>query len=148
VGIIFESSHIPLHKWLLAFHLIWASREGVSALRIQRELWGENPQTGKLLGSYRTAWFMVRRLRWAITQPPATEALKRHFRGTRQQRQRVAQPRNDVHAGPPEEQALRLLLKVRVTPEMPRPGAHRSKPTLTAVNQELGLAHQRKRTRK
>jgi hypothetical protein len=36
-----EDSHIPLHKWLLAFHLMCSSKNGVSALQIQRELWGK-----------------------------------------------------------------------------------------------------------
>src|SRR5215470_24135 len=33
---IFERSHIPLHKWLLATHLIAASKKGMSALQISR----------------------------------------------------------------------------------------------------------------
>jgi transposase-like protein len=53
-GTIFERSHIPLHKWLLATHLMAASRKGVSALQLQRMLG---------LGSYRSAWFMCHRIR-------------------------------------------------------------------------------------
>ena len=64
---IFEDSKIPLHKWLLAFHLMCSSKKGVSALQLQREL---------ELGSYRTAWFMSHRIRWAMTQPPMADALK------------------------------------------------------------------------
>jgi len=64
---IFEDSKIPLHKWLLAFHLMCSSKKGVSALQLQREL---------ELGSYRTAWFMCHRIRWAMTQTPMAEALK------------------------------------------------------------------------
>ena len=48
-GTIFERSHIPLHKWLLATHIMAASKKSVSALQLQRMLG---------LGSYRTAWFM------------------------------------------------------------------------------------------
>src|SRR6478752_5502970 len=30
VGTIFEDSHVPLNKWLLAIHLLWASKKGMS----------------------------------------------------------------------------------------------------------------------
>jgi len=56
-GTVMESSHIPLNKWVLAFHLMCASKKGMSALQIQRML---------SLGSYRTAWFMVHRIREAM----------------------------------------------------------------------------------
>lgn len=75
VGTIFEDSHIPLHKWMAAFHLMCSSKKGISALQLQRELWGENPETKKPLGSYRTAWFMCHRIRWVMTQSPMVEAL-------------------------------------------------------------------------
>ncbi|MCU1303664.1 MAG: hypothetical protein JWQ87_3948 [Candidatus Sulfotelmatobacter sp.] len=61
VGTIFEDSHIPLHKWLLAIHLMCSSKKGISALQLQRNL---------ALGSYRSAWFMCHRIRWAMTQDP------------------------------------------------------------------------------
>ena len=54
---IFERSHIPLHKWLMALHIIGASKKSVSALQLQRMLG---------LGSYRTAWFMCHRCREAM----------------------------------------------------------------------------------
>jgi transposase-like protein len=57
VGSIFESSHISLAKWVLAFHLMAASKKGMSALQLQRMLG---------LGSYRSAWFMCHRIREAM----------------------------------------------------------------------------------
>ena len=54
VGTLYERSHIPLHKWLAATHLLMASKKGMSALQIKRMLG---------LGSYKTAWFMVMRIR-------------------------------------------------------------------------------------
>ena len=57
VGTIFEDSHIPLHKWVIAFHLISANKKGISALSLQRML---------NLGSYRTAWHMCHRIRHAM----------------------------------------------------------------------------------
>lgn len=62
VGSIFESSHIPLQKWILAFHLLCSSKKGMSSLQLQRELG---------LGSYRTALFMTHRIREAMEGPLA-----------------------------------------------------------------------------
>src|ERR1035438_4848170 len=58
VGSIFEDSHIPLHKWLLAIHLMASSKKGISANQLKRNLG---------LGSYRTAWFLCHRIREAMT---------------------------------------------------------------------------------
>lgn len=70
IGTIFEDSHIPLHKWLLAIHLMCSSKKGMSAHQLWRNLWGVNPETGKPNGSYRSAWFMAHRIRWALGQEP------------------------------------------------------------------------------
>jgi transposase-like protein len=53
VGTVYERSHIPLHKWLLATHLMTASKKGMSALQISRELGI----------TYKSAWFMCHRIR-------------------------------------------------------------------------------------
>ncbi len=58
VGTVYERSHIPLHKWLLATHLMCASKKGMSAHQLFRTLG---------FGSYRTAWFMAHRVREAMT---------------------------------------------------------------------------------
>lgn len=57
-GTVFERSHIPLHKWLLALHLMASSKKGISAHQLWRMLG---------FGSYRTAWFMAHRIRTAMT---------------------------------------------------------------------------------
>jgi transposase-like protein len=58
VGTIFEDSHIPLHKWLMAFHLLCASKKGMSAHQLHR-----------MLGvTYKSAWFMAHRIRYAMAQ--------------------------------------------------------------------------------
>lgn len=54
VGTLYERSHIPLNKWLLATHLICSSKKGISAHQLWRNLG---------FGSYRTAWFMAHRIR-------------------------------------------------------------------------------------
>jgi transposase-like protein len=56
VGGIMERSHIPLTKWALAFHLMAASKKGVSAKQMER----------MLDVTYKTAWFMCHRIREAM----------------------------------------------------------------------------------
>jgi transposase-like protein len=63
VGTVFESSHIPLHKWLQAAHLINSSKKGISAKQIERTL----------QITYKSAWFMMHRLRAAMDPFHATE---------------------------------------------------------------------------
>jgi transposase-like protein len=56
VGTLYERSHIPLHKWLMATHLIVSSKKGMSAKQIER-----------MLGiTYKSAWFMCHRIREAM----------------------------------------------------------------------------------
>ena len=38
IGTIMEDSHIPLHKWLIAFHLLCASKKGMSSHQLHRTL--------------------------------------------------------------------------------------------------------------
>ncbi len=53
VGTVFESSHVPLHKWVYATHLLTASKKGISSHQLMR-----------MIGvSYKTAWFMSHRIR-------------------------------------------------------------------------------------
>ena len=53
---VFESSHVPLHKWLVALYLICSSKKGISSHQLHRTL-------GVTL---KTAWFMSHRLREAM----------------------------------------------------------------------------------
>jgi transposase-like protein len=56
VGTVFESSHVPLHKWLQAMHLLCSSKKGISSHQLHR-----------LLGvTLKTAWFMSHRIREAM----------------------------------------------------------------------------------
>lgn len=54
IGTLYERSHIPLHKWLLATHLLCGSKKSISVHQLYRMLG---------IGSYRTAWFMAHRIR-------------------------------------------------------------------------------------
>ncbi len=56
VGTVFESSHIPLHKWFQAVHLMCSSKKGISGHQLHRVL----------EVTYKTAWFMSHRIREAM----------------------------------------------------------------------------------
>jgi transposase-like protein len=56
VGTVFEASHVKLHLWLQAMHLMCSSKKGVSSHQLHRTL-------GVTL---KTAWFMSHRLREAL----------------------------------------------------------------------------------
>jgi transposase-like protein len=59
VGTVMERSHIPLSKWVLAAHLMAASKKGFSAHELHRVV-----DT-----TYEAAWFMFHRLREAAHDP-------------------------------------------------------------------------------
>jgi transposase-like protein len=65
VGTVFEDSHVPMSKWLLAVHLLCASKKGMSAHQLHR----------MIHVSYKTAWFMFHRLRYAMSQHPMIEKM-------------------------------------------------------------------------
>jgi transposase-like protein len=67
VGTIFEDSHIPISKWLMAFFLICSSKKSISANQLHR----------MLNITYKAAWFMAHRLRFAVSpQMPLAKLLK------------------------------------------------------------------------
>lgn len=57
-GTIFEESLVPLHKWCRAYWEACACKNGVSALELSR----------KIQVSYKTALFMMHRIRWAMSE--------------------------------------------------------------------------------
>src|SRR5438876_548843 len=57
-GTIFNDSHLPLQKWFLATLLLCESRKGHSANQMKRELGV----------SYKTAWYLCHRIRYAMTE--------------------------------------------------------------------------------
>jgi transposase-like protein len=61
-GTVMERSHIPVHKWLLAIHLLTASKKGMSAHQLHR-----------MLGiTYKSAWFLAHRIREAMGEAAPT----------------------------------------------------------------------------
>jgi transposase-like protein len=58
-GTILHRSHVPVSSWFLAMWLACTQKTGLSAAGLQRELG---------LGSYRTAWLMLQKLRQAMVR--------------------------------------------------------------------------------
>ena len=65
IGTIFEGSHIPMTKWLIAIYMMCSSKKGISANQIKRSL-------GL---SYKSAWHLCHRVRLAMTQDPLVSKL-------------------------------------------------------------------------
>jgi transposase-like protein len=64
VGTVLERSHVRLSKWLLALSRLCASKKSVSANQIHR-----------MIGvTYKTAWFLCHRIRFAMTPQQWAEA--------------------------------------------------------------------------
>src|SRR4051794_35778093 len=62
---VMERSHVPFHKWLLATHLMAASKKGMSAKQMER-----------MLGvTYKTAWFLCHRIREAMDEANGSDPL-------------------------------------------------------------------------
>ena len=112
VGTVMEDSHIPLNKWLLAFHLLCASKKGMSAHQLHR-----------MLGvTYKSAWFMAHRIRYAMTQEPLSSKLDgvveidEAYIGGRRRRQ-------NNPGGGPQEGEKEVQIGKRTWIEKKKPGA-------------------------
>lgn len=60
-GTIFHNTRVPLQIWFLAIFFVGFHKQGVSALQLQKD-------TG--LGSYRTAWLLLHKIRAALRRGP------------------------------------------------------------------------------
>jgi transposase-like protein len=65
VGTLFEGSHIPLWKWLIAIYMMCSYPQGVTASQVQRSL----------DISYKSAWSLCQRIRYAMGQEPLASRL-------------------------------------------------------------------------
>ena len=64
-GTVLHKTHIPLTQWFLAFYFVCQDKRGISAV-----------QLAAMLGTtYKTAWFMLRRIRTAMGQRDETHQL-------------------------------------------------------------------------
>jgi transposase-like protein len=66
VGTIFEDSHIPIGKWLMAIFLLCSSKKGISSHQLHR----------MLDITYKSAWFMTHRIRYAMGEGPLAKLLE------------------------------------------------------------------------
>jgi len=64
-GTVFESSHVNISLWMMCMFIMCASKKGVSAHQIHR----------MLHVTYKTAWFMCHRIRYAMNEGPLSELL-------------------------------------------------------------------------
>jgi transposase-like protein len=140
VGTIFEGSHVGLNKWLLAFYLLCSSKKGMSAHQLHR-----------MLGvTYKTAWFMAHRIRYAMEQPPFKTRLKgtvevdETYVGGKVRRSNRKQHRPlDPTKPDPRMQTGRGADKTPVVALVERGGQVRSFRMATVTGDELGAAIRR-----
>jgi hypothetical protein len=59
-GTVMHRSHLPLRTWFLAAHIVASHSNGISALQLQGQLG---------LGSYKSAWLLLQKLRRAMVDP-------------------------------------------------------------------------------
>lgn len=59
-GTVMHASHLPLRTWFMAAHILASHSNGISALQLQAQLG---------LGSYKTAWLLLHKLRRAMIDP-------------------------------------------------------------------------------
>ncbi len=141
VGMVFEGSHIPVAKWLMAVHLMSASKKGMSAHQLHR-----------MLGiTYRAAWFMNHRLRYAmasqaglfakldgVVEADETYVGARHKRGTKRGRPGPESHKAPVVALVERQGRLRLFPMPRVTSDNLRSALRQHvKPTATLMTDEF-----------
>jgi transposase-like protein len=140
-GTVFESSHVPISKWLLAIHLMSASKKGMSAHQMHR-----------MLGvTYRAAWFMNHRLRWAmsttegmftklsgIIEMDETYVGARHKRGTKRGRPGLGSHKAPVVALIERGGRVRVFPMGRVTAKNLRTALRtHAEPTATLMTDEF-----------
>ncbi len=65
-GTVFESSHVGISLWMMCIFIMCSSKKGVSALQISR----------MLDVTYKTAWFMCHRIRYAMDEGPMKAMLE------------------------------------------------------------------------
>ena len=61
-GTVMHRSHLPLKTWFMAIHIVTSHSNGISALQLQAQLG---------LGSYKSAWLLLHKLRRAMVAPIA-----------------------------------------------------------------------------
>ncbi len=103
IGTLYERSHIPLHKWLLATHLMCSSKKGMSAHQLWRMLG---------FGSYRTAWFMAHRIREGMREAKLPGSMGGEGKFVEVDETYVGgRARNRAYREPPPKEAVMALVE-------------------------------------
>jgi transposase-like protein len=101
IGTIFEDSHVPLAKWLLAIRLMCSSKKGVSASQISREL----------SITYKSAWHLCHRIRLAMTKEPLAGKLGSEGQIVEVDETYIGgKPANNKHKGPKAFKAKKVVV--------------------------------------
>ena len=66
-GTIMHRSHLPLKTWFMAVHIVTSHSNGISALQLQAQLG---------LGSYKSAWLLLHKLRRAMVDPDRSQSFR------------------------------------------------------------------------
>ena len=116
-GTVLHKTHLPLRQWFLAFYFVCQDKRGISAV-----------QLAAVLGTtYKTAWFMLRRIRTAMGQRDKTHQLHgviefddAYFGGPTagRKRGRGTEKAKVFVALSLDERSKPLFLKMRVTPNL------------------------------
>ena len=116
-GTVFHKTHMPLTQWFLAFYFVCQDKRGIPAVQLET-----------MLGTaYRTAWFMLKRIRIAIGQRDETHLLcgviefdNAYFGGptTGKKRGRGTEKAKVFMALSLDERGNPFFLKMRVTPNL------------------------------
>jgi transposase-like protein len=120
VGTIFEDSHIPIGTWLMAIFLLCSSKKGISAHQLHR----------MLDITYKSAWFMAHRIRFAMGEGPLAALIK----GTVEI--------DETYVGGKGDRRTIALRKTAVVALVQRKGKVRTKvvPTVTQRNLRASLS--------
>src|SRR3954467_11383537 len=103
IGTLYERSHIPLHKWLLATYLLCSSKKGMSAHQLWRMLG---------FGSYRTAWFMAHRIREGMREAKLPSSMGGEGKFVEADETYVGgKARNRAFKEPPPKEAVMALVE-------------------------------------
>ena len=102
VGTVFERSKIPLTKWWMAIFLLGSSKKGMSARQIHR-----------MLGvTYKTAWFMMHRIREAMRDMGHSGPLGGEGKVVEADETFVGgKAKNRAYAPPPKKRAVAALVE-------------------------------------
>ena len=125
VGTIFEDTKIPLSKWFAAIYLMCASKKGISAHQLHRQL----------EITYKSAWFMCHRVREAMAGNGAVELLS----GTIEADETFLYPKRR-RGSPIYHERVQDEIQQGLRPKPPRKGPYEGKAVVFGMVERGGKA--------